>query len=116
MLHPDAIVRDLVAVRHGRLAPVTRRTRIRKPGNLRDSTGPGTVPDQLARVRQDESSVCPVSILVCSLCPVAVASHSLDEVHGGADVDALAADGPVGPDAQILGGLTENHDDAAGLV
>lgn len=116
MLRPAPIAGDLIAVRHSSLAPIPRRTRIRKPGHLRDSTGPGTVPDELAGVSQNQSSVGPRSILVSGLGPLTVASHRSDEVHGGPDVDAIAADGPVGPDAEVLGGFAEEHDDAAGLV
>lgn len=81
MLLPVVMARDLVAVGCGRLALVTCRTRIRKPGSLRDGASSGTVPEQLARVSQDERSVCSHACLIGGPFPVAVATHGLDKVH-----------------------------------
>lgn len=56
------------------------------------------MPDQLARVGQDESSI--------------FAECGTRKPNGGSGVDRVAPDGAICPDAQVLARLAEDDDDA----
>lgn len=71
---------------------------------MRDRALPTAVPDQLARIREDQADGLVVDGVL----------QALYELDCGAVVDGFLADEAVGEDAEVLHGFADEEDDAFG--